>query len=204
MTKPFTFRSREGCLSIGRYLKSFTGVLAIHRSDTQLGIFFRSDRKVSYESYSQISLLSLFTSLRRTAGLWKRIYFSRIGLHKSHWRATKENSVIKEKLIFESRTSFCFCDPRKNQASHQAGVGRWQSVLITKDMAYLTIHNACSMQITVQIIQKVSRLSKPLKEEISCNQARQQKCNYRTKQLIHAQGFWKPRARLNCNANWVN
>lgn len=60
-------------------------------------------------------------------------------------------------------------------------------------MAYLTIHNACSMQITVQIIQKVSRLSKPLKEEISCNQARQQKCNYRTKQSIHAQGFWKPR-----------
>lgn len=57
MTKPFTFRSREGCLVIGRYLKSCTGVLAIHRSDSQLGIFFRSDRKVSYESHAQISLL---------------------------------------------------------------------------------------------------------------------------------------------------
>ena len=43
------------------------------------------------------------------------------------------------------------------------------------------------MQITVQIVQKVSRLSKAFeKEEITCNQARKQKCNYRAKQSIHA------------------
>lgn len=50
--------------------------------------------------------------------------FSRIGFRKSHWRATKENSLIKKNLIFESRCSFCFCFPAKNPVSHQSDVWR--------------------------------------------------------------------------------
>lgn len=87
-------------------------------------ISFEAIERFFFERYAQISLFSLFTSLRTTAGLSKRIYFSRIGFRKSHWRATKENSVIKKNLIFESRSSFCFCFPAKNPASHQADVWR--------------------------------------------------------------------------------
>ena len=91
----------------------------------------------------------------------------------------------------------------KNPASHQVDVGA-KLTDHKRHLAYLTIHNACSMQITAEISQKVGRLSRSLKEEITCNKARKQKCNYRTKQSIHAWGFYKPRARHNCNANRVN
>lgn len=95
---------------------------------------FWSRRKVSFDSYAQISLLSLFTSLRRTAGLSKRIYFSRIARCKSHWRATKEISMINENLISESRSSFCFAAPLKTfQETNVAPT--LESQLITKDVS---------------------------------------------------------------------
>lgn len=39
MTKAFIFGSWEGFRTIGCYLKAFTGVLAIHRFDSRVGIF---------------------------------------------------------------------------------------------------------------------------------------------------------------------
>lgn len=185
MTKAFTFGSWEGFLTIGCYLKAFTGVLAIHRFDSQVPIFLLKRSKGFFESYAQISLFSLFTSLRTTAGLPKRIYFHELVSARVTGEQQKKTAWLKRTWFLNPVVRFVFVSLRRTQCR----ISRTFGAKLTdhkRHLAHLKIHNACSMQITAEIIQKGSRLSRPLKEEITCNQARKQKCNYRTKQSIHA------------------
>lgn len=97
-----------------------------HRGSCNAQLRFPS-RYISFEAIERFLVETMLKSLcfhclRHYEGqlVSENEFIFRNWCRKSYWWATKENSVIKENVIFESRSSFCFCYPAKNPASHQA------------------------------------------------------------------------------------